>query len=354
MVKSNSTISHKTGLPPGSLVYLGASQDTTSRLSALTYNLDGLQEKSLRSLDELDFEQPAAAVTWVVVEGLTDINIIESVGKRFQIHPLVLEDILNPHQRPKFEEYNDYLYIVLKALIPTAEKFAVHYEQISILVLKDFVFVFKEKIDGLFSPVRQRIENDQSRFRTQGSDYLTYAILDLIVDGNFTLLDALAETIDNIEEELLREPDAGTLRKIQAIKREITHIHRFISPLRELLSSLLRSDSPLIKEKNLIYFRDVHDHAIRVSESVDLYRDILSGLLDIYISSVSNRMNEVMKVLTVFASIFIPLTFITGIYGMNFEFMPELKWRWGYPSLWLAFVGISLGLLVYFKRKKWL
>ncbi|HDS15496.1 MAG TPA: magnesium/cobalt transporter CorA [Proteobacteria bacterium] len=354
MQKFPSKISRKAGMPPGTLVYLGADHHAGSKLSIITYDAHDFQEYTIASLEEISPEQKPGSVTWIIIEGLSDIGVIEALGRRFKIHPLVLEDILNPHQRPKFEDYDDYLYIVLKTLMPAPSNSAACAEQISILVLEGFVFVFREKSDDLFTPVLQRTRNHLSRFRSQGSDYLTYALLDLLVDGNFILLDTLSENVDAIEEELLSAPDAGTLKKIQAIKRELTHMHRFISPLRELLSTMLHSDSHLIMEKNLIYFRDVQDHAIRVSERLDLYREILSGLLDIYVSGISNKMNEVMKVLTVFASIFIPLTFITGIYGMNFEYMPELKWRWAYPFLWLAFIIISLILLSYFKKKKWL
>ena len=266
----------------------------------------------------------------------------------------MLEDILNTHQRPKFEEHEDYIYIVLKGLLPTDDYFSVNYEQISILLFKNFVFTFKEKIDDSLAPVAKRIVGSKGRFRSLGTDYLTYAILDLIVDQNFVVIDFLAEVIDALEEEILANPTVKTLKSIQTVKREIISIRRFISPLRELLSSLLRTDSHLIQQSMLIYYRDVLDHVLRVYESLDSYRDILTNLLDIYNSSISNKMNEVMKVLTVFTSIFIPLTFIVGIYGMNFEYMPELKWRWAYPTLWVAFLIITVTLLVYFKKKKWL
>ncbi|MBF0233661.1 MAG: magnesium/cobalt transporter CorA [Desulfamplus sp.] len=353
MSDSLSNISEKSGMPPGSLVHVGEIHGPESRISIINYSKATILEHNVQSVDEILSYKDQDSITWVIVEGLTNISIIESIGRIFNIHPLVLEDILNTHQRPKFDEYDEYLYIVLKGLLPETSEFSVAYEQISILVLKNFVFTFKEKVDEIFLPVIQRIRNS-SRFRNLGTDYLTYAILDLIVDQNFTLVDALGDTIDSVEDELLSNPTSETLNTIQNVRREIVHIRRFISPLRDLLASIIRSDSEIIDEKNLIYFRDVLDHALRVAEAIDSYRDIFSGLLDIYISNLSNRMNQVMKVLTVFSSIFIPLTFIAGIYGMNFEYMPELKWRWAYPVLLAVFIVIPVVLLLYFKKKRWL
>jgi len=351
---SISNVSDKAGMSPGSLVHIGEMVDAESRMSVIDYSQENIEEQSIQSTDELLRFIDKNTVTWLNVEGLKDVELIESIGGILNIHPLVLEDILNTHQRPKFEEYDDYLYIVLKGLTLENEKFAVSYEQISILVLNNFIVTFKEKQDDIFAPLKQRLKNGKGRIRKLGSDYLAYAILDTIVDQKFILLDSIDEVIESIEGELLANPTSETLVTIQGIKRELIYIRKSISPLRELLSSALRSESVLIRQETHIYFRDVYDHVIRITESIESYRDMLSGLLDIYISSVSNKMNEVMKVLTVFASIFIPLTFIAGIYGMNFEYMPELKWRWAYPTLWVSFISIPIVLLLYFKGKKWL
>ncbi len=227
--------------------------------------------------------------------------------------------------------------------------------QISLLVLKNFVFVFKEKKDALFHPIQKRIRSKRDRLRKFGTDYLTYTILDIIVDQNFIVIDSLDDAINSIEDTLLAsEPTKDTLNTIQRLKREVANIRKHVSPIRELIAGMLCSESELIDEKTHIYLKDVSDHAIRIIESIESYRDILIGLLDIYISIVGNKMNEIMKVLTIFASIFIPLTFLAGIYGMNFEYMPELKWKWAYPALWSVFITISVVLLIYFKRKKWL
>ncbi len=354
MSGSISRASGKSGFPPGSLIHVGDVRESITRISVIDYSKDAVTEQEIKSLDEILQYKETSTVTWVVIEGLTNVELVEKIGALFAIHPLVLEDILNTHQRPKFEEYGDYLYIVLKSLMPENGQFTVNYEQISLLVLKNFVFTFKEKQDTLLHPLMQRIRNSKGRFRSQGSDYLTYAILDTVVDQNFVLMDALDESINGLEDELFTHPTPKVLTGIQLLKREIIGIRRNTSPVRELMAGLLRSESELISEYTRLYLRDVSDHTIRVMELVESYRDILSGLLDIYLSSVSHKMNEVMKVLTVFASIFIPLTFLAGIYGMNFEYMPELKWKWAYPALWGAFVAIPVVLLVYFRRKKWL
>ena len=265
----------------------------------------------------------------------------------------MLEDILNTHQRPKLEEHDDYLYVVLKSLLPENDRFSVVYEQVSFLVLKNFIFTFKEKADSLLSPLLKRLENSRGRFRSTGADYLLYTILDTIVDLNFDIMDQLEETLTLLEEEIFSNPTPAALEKIHEIKREIINMRRYISPIRDILSGLLRSESELIDDSTHIYLSDVHDHVLRIIESLETHRDILSGLIEIYLSSISSKMNEVMKVLTVFASVFIPLTFITGIYGMNFEAMPELKSAWGYPAVWLVFIATSVGLLLYFRRKGW-
>lgn len=354
MTESLSTSSEKAGLPPGSLIHVGDALETVTRMSVIDYSKENIKEQKIQSLDEILKYKDSDTVTWVIIEGLTHVDIVERIGTIFGIHQLVLEDILNTNQRPKFEEYDDHLYIVLKCLLSADEQFTVSDEQISLLVLKNFVFLFKEKKDALFHSVQQQIRTSKGRFRSLGADYLTYAILDTIVDQNFILIDSLDEAITSLEDSLLAsEPTQDTLNKIQSLKREINNIRRHISPIRELLAGMLHSESELINEKTHIYLRDVSDHAIRIIESIESYRDILTGLLGIYISSVSNKMNEIMKVLTVFASIFIPLTFLVGIYGMNFEYMPELKWKWAYPTLWAAFIAIPFVLLIYFKRKKW-
>ncbi len=354
MSESLHRTSEKTGLIPGSLIHVGEVLDTQSRISLVDYSKEHVKEEQVESIEDVLKYKDVQSITWVIVEGLAEVHIVEKIGSLFGIHPLILEDILHTHQRPKFEEYEEYLYIVLKCLLPEGENFSVSYEQISLLVLKDFVFMFKEKSDELLDPVMQQIKYSQGRIRHQNSDYLMYAILDTIVDQNFLLIDALDERILSLEDELYSQPRQETLYAIQRLKREIISIRKFVSPIRELMAGLFRSDSGLIHETTRAYLKDVSDHIIHIIESIESYRDVLSGMIEIYMSNVSNKMNEVMKVLTVFASIFIPLTFLAGVYGMNFEYMPELRWKWAYPALWMVFIAISIISLVYFKRKKWL
>ncbi|MDX1697327.1 MAG: magnesium/cobalt transporter CorA [Thiohalobacterales bacterium] len=355
MTESKTSITGKAGLPPGSLVHVGEVLEARTRMTVIDYSKENLVEQQFHSVDEVLEYKDTDSVTWIIIEGLADIAIVEQIGAAFDIHQLVLEDILNTHQRPKFEEYDDHLYIVLKSLLAEGEGFAVSSEQISLLVLDNIVITFKEKSEDLLQPVIQRIKASKGRLRSMGTDYLAYAILDTVVDHYFVLMDSLDEVISPLEESLLSfEPTQEMLNTIQLLKRDIIYIRRYVSPTRDLMSGILRSESGLINEKTQIYLRDVLDHVMRVTESIESYRDVLSGLHDIYISSVSNKMNEIMKVLTVFASIFIPLTFLAGIYGMNFEYMPELRWKWAYPVLWLMFITIPLVLLLYFKRKRWL
>jgi magnesium transporter len=343
--KSRTQESHKTGLPPGSLVHVGDLLIENTCISVIDYNKDTVAEKNLSSIDELSSLRGTDTVSLVTIEGLANVEVVEKVGELFGIHQLVLEDIL----------YEDYLYIVLKGMVSVGKQFKIDYEQISLLVLDKLVIVFKERKDDLIAPVIQRIRTSKGRFRSLGADFLAYSILDAIIDQNFVLIDSLDEAITVLEDELLAgDPSKTLLNRIQRLKREIINIRRYVSPIRELINEMLRSESPLIEEKTHIYLKDVSDHAIRIVESIELHRDIISGLLEIYISSISNKMNEVMKVLTIFASIFIPLTFLTGIYGMNFEHMPELKLPWTYPALWVVFLVVPTVLLTYFWRKKWL
>lgn len=355
MAESLTTSSDKIGLPPGSIIHVGDVHQTETRISLIDYGNDHVEQRQIENLDDILKYQGSESVTWVIIEGLANAELVGRLGELFTIHPLVVEDILTVHQRPKFEEYEHYLYIVIKSLLSENEQFEVDDEQISILLLEKFVFVFKEKTDELFHPLVQRIQTSKGRFRSMGADYLAYAILDIVVDRLFILVDSLDEAINSVEDALLTaEPTKDILLKIQRLKKELIHIRRYVSPIREVMAEMLRSESELIREKTQIYLRDVSDHAIRIIESIESYKDILSNLMDIYISSVSNKMNEVMKVLTVFASIFIPLTFLAGIYGMNFEYMPELKWKFAYPFMWLVFIAIPAVLLTYFKKKKWL
>jgi magnesium transporter len=269
------------------------------------------------------------------------------------LHPLILEDILNTEQRPKSEDHGDYLYIVLRLFHEGAGGVLVP-EQVSIVLGHNWLISLQEKEGNLFDPIRERLRNGKGRLRKAGPDYLAHALLDAMVDSYFATLDKFGEKIENLEEELIGRPSPATLRTLQTLKREMILLRKSAWPLREMLGCLSRSDSTLVREQSIIYFRDIYDHAVQVIDTIETYRDMLSGMLDIYLSSISNRMNEIMKVLTIFATFFMPLTFLAGVYGMNFKYMPELEWRWGYFALWGVMIVVSLLMLFYFRKKRWL
>jgi len=282
------------------------------------------------------------------------VDIIEKMGNHFNIHPLVLEDILNTGQRPKMEDFVDYIFVVLKMLYYDEKENEVRAEQVSVILGSNYVISFQETEGDVFDPIRERIRNDRGRIRKMGADYLAYALIDIIVDNYFAILEKLGEKIEDIEDELVTNPALETLQSIHSLKREMIFLRKSVWPLREVINRLERWESPLINKSLDIYLRDMYDHTIQVIDSIETFRDMLSGLLDIYLSSVSNRMNEIMKVLTIIATIAIPLTVITGLYGMNFQFMPELQWQWSYPIVLLAMLTLGLLMIRYFRRRKWI
>jgi magnesium transporter len=288
------------------------------------------------------------------VEGVHDVEIIRHLGERFALHPLVLEDIVNTGQRPKIEDYDDYLFIVLRMLRPTGGGEFTS-EQLSMILGPSYLFTFQEGLQGdVFDMVRERLRNNKGKGRAMGADYLAYALIDAIVDSYFSVLEDLGERIVNLEEELTLAPDTTTLHEINNIKKEIIFLRKAVWPLREAVSFLERGDSHLLSPATRLYFRDVYDHTVQVIDTVETYRDLLSGMLDLYLSSISNRTNEIMKFLTVIGTIFMPLTFLVGVYGMNFKHMPELEWHNGYFMLWGLMIGLSIAMIIYFRRKRWL
>jgi magnesium transporter len=353
MVESLNYPSEKAGLPPGTLVHVGKEPAIASRITLISYSPEHFEQHPVASIDDILRHRVPGATLWVHCEGLDIVEMIEAIGHHFAVHPLVLEDILNTHQRPKFEEYDTYLFLVGKTL-SSSDALTVRHEQVSILMFSDTLFTFRETSDVLFNSLIQRLTNAKGRIRSMGTDYLTYVILDAIVDNYFALADTLEEALEDLEIKLLDRPRPKTFATTQLLKRELVFIRKAITPLREVLLAVLRSESALLQEKTQPFFRDVLDHTLRVIDTMDSYRDLLNGMLDIYLSNASNRMNEIMKVLTVFATIFIPLTFIAGVYGMNFDYMPELHWRWSYPALWGCFFLIPAVLLTLFRKKKWL
>jgi len=343
------------GQSPGTLVHIGEQKTESVSINLMEYDAEGyLMEKEAPSLAELAAAIDTPAVTWIIVTGLHEIDILEDIGKTFAIHPLLMEDILNTNQRPKIEHYDDYIYLILKTMHWLPEPGIIEPEQISIILGQNFVLVFQEQARDIFDPIRRSIRDDLGRSRKMGADYLAYRLVDTIVDHYFIILENIGDQIESLEEDLLSEQTPITVQNIHQLKRELLFMRKSVWPLREVIGGLQRGESPLFQKATLIYVRDVYDHTIQVIDTVETFRDIMSGLLDIYLSSVSNRMNEVMKVLTVIATIFIPLTFITSLYGMNFHYMPELGWRWGYPLVWLSIIVISSGMLIYFRQKNWI
>jgi magnesium transporter len=344
----------KAGLPPGTLVHIGATPAEAVQITLLRYSQTDFREEHYRKLEECLPHLDHGGVTWVNVEGVHDVEVIRRLGECHRFHPLVLEDIVNTVQRPKIEDYGDYLFIVLRMLLPAnSNQFAS--EQLSIILGPDYIFTFQEGIEGdLFDSVRDRIRSAKGKIRGMGADYLAYALIDAIVDGYFSVLENLGERIVNVEEDLALTPDRATLHVINGMKKEIIFLRKAVWPLREAISFLERGDSNLLNAATRVYFRDIYDHTVQVIDTVETYRDLLSGMLDLYLSSISNRTNEVMKFLTVIGTIFMPLTFLVGVYGMNFKHFPELEWRYGYYCLWVVMLAMSLAMVMLFRRKRWL
>jgi magnesium transporter len=346
--------SKKAGLPPGTLVHIGERKTETAQITLIDYDETQFTQEQVKTVEECFPFKDKPTVTWINIDGLHDVKIIEKLGSHFNLHPLLLEDILNTEQRPKMEDFGDYIFLVLKMLRYEDKTKQIEAEQVSLILGPNWVITFQEREGDVFNAVRERIKKGKSRIRKMGSDYLTYALVDAIVDNYFIILEEFAEAIEDTETELATNPTRETLQTIRTMKREMVFLRKSVWPLRELVSSLERGGAPLIHESTGIYLRDVYDHTIEVIDTVESFRDMISGMLDIYLSSISNRMNEVMKVLTIFAAIFIPLTFLAGVYGMNFEYMPELKWHWGYFGVLIIMASVASVMLVYFRRKRWL
>ena len=354
MPKLTGRESEKAGLPPGTMVHIGKKYTGECKISILDYDQKHFQEREVKDVKECFPFKASPTITWINIEGIHDIPVIEQLGKDFDLHPLILEDIVNTLQRPKMEDYDDYVYMVLKMISYECKTSEIIIEQVSIILGKNYLLSFQEGIEGdVFNPLRERIRNKKGKFRTMGSDYLAYSLIDAIVDGYFLVLEKLGEKIEDVEEQLVANPERSTLHALHQLKRDMIFLRKSVWPLRELINKLERRESCLIQEATSIYLRDVYDHTIQIIETIESYRDMLSGMLDIYLSSISNRTNEVMKVLTVIATIFIPITFLVGLYGMNFKFMPEFNWQWGYPMVWGIIIASSLAMLFYFRRKKW-
>ncbi|HUH73230.1 MAG TPA: magnesium/cobalt transporter CorA [Chitinophagales bacterium] len=347
-------ISTKKGKPPGSLIYMGPRKDVPITIDYIQYNSEKYSEKRLKKFSESTELQSEDYITWIDIKGLHDLALIEKIGKVANIHSLTLEDLLNVNQRPKVDFYDEYIFIVVQILKFDKETSVIESEQLSIIINEKSVITFLEGNSTIFDTLKSRMEKTVGKVRNGSADYLAYSILDLVIDDYYEVVEKIGERIEEVEEQLIIQAKKLAIRDIYEIKRELIDLKKTVSPIREIITKLEKSDSPFINEKTRLYLRDLYDHAIQIIDTIEQYRDLTSGLADMYLSSVSNKMNEIIKVLTILSSVFIPLTFIVGVYGMNFKNMPELEWHYGYYISLVFMLIISILMLLYFKWRKWL
>lgn len=344
----------KGGKPPGSLVYLGKPGTEEIEFRLTRYNRESCEELLTTDLDAcLGWREPGKS-TWIHVNGLHDAHVIGSLGRHFNVEPLILEDLLNTAHRPKLEEYDDFLFVVLKIITRDGSERGFAVRQFSMILGPGFVLSFQESGEDIFGSLGKRLRNPASRVRRMAEDYLVYALMDTVVDHLFLVTEGMDERIEAAEEGILLDPSGANLTTIHSLKYEVILLRRFLLPIRDVTGRIGKADCPLIADETLIYLRDVHDHALHIVENIETCREITNTLLETYHSSVSSRINEVMQVLTIISTIFIPLSFLAGVYGTNFKYIPELEWRWGYPMFWGIVLFVGILMLVYFKKRKWL
>ncbi|MGD8276763.1 MAG: magnesium/cobalt transporter CorA [Gemmatimonadota bacterium] len=346
----------KPGAAPGTIVHTGEKRLEQPRITLIRYGPEAFESREIEP-DEIAgcFPPPDSGhVTWLNVDGLHDTELLRGLGQRAGLHPLIVEDIGSVGQRPKQEEYDGSHYIVLRMLRYDDTNYQVEEEQLSVVVGPDYVLSFQESVGDSFDPVRERLRQARGQIRSRGADYLAYALMDAVVDEYFTVIEKIGDRLEDLEQDVILDPRQETVRDIHHLKNELLVMRRAVWPLRDLFNTLIRDDSPLFSDVTRVYLRDAYDHAVQVIDNTETMRDLTAGLLDMYLSSVSNRMNETMKVLTIIATIFIPLTFLAGVYGMNFEYMPELHWPWAYPVVWIIMVAVAVAMFVWFRRKSWL
>ncbi|MGB9594844.1 MAG: magnesium/cobalt transporter CorA, partial [Candidatus Poribacteria bacterium] len=355
MTRSKKKRNKKTGLPPGTLVYTGEKDQLPIKITVIDYDEKNFLEHEIKNIEECSDYKNKPTVTWINIDGTHRIDVIESIGKIFGVHPLVLEDLMSVGQRPKMENYDKYVFIVLRMLTYNNKIDEIQDEQLSLIVGNNFVISLQEsdKEGDVFDPIRIRLRDGKGYIRKMKADFLAYVLIDLIVDNYFSIVEMLQEKTEQAEELILKDPTSHNLYEINLLKRNLIYVRKAFWPLREAISILERGETELFSQNTLLHLRDVHDHIIRLIDTIDNLRDIISDMMNIYLSSISNKLNEVMKVLTIISTIFIPLTFLAGIYGMNFKYMPELEWKLGYPILWLIMIIIGVSMVIYFKLKKW-
>lgn len=346
----------KAGAPPGTIMHLGEHKTYRIKITRINYCEENFNVSYDISLDTLFETEKEHAVEWINFDGIHDVEMIERIGRHYAINMLVLEDIVNSSQRPKIEEYDDYAYIVLRMLTYNEKYKEIESEQVSIILKheQNTLLTFQEKESDDFEPIRERIMKKKGKVHRMSADFLCYSIMDFIIDNYFTVLEKIGERVDSIEEEVLGNPSEMTIHKLHSLKRDTLAIKKSLWPMRDILGVMLKPDNSIVEEPTRLFLRDAYDHTVEAIETVEAYRDFISGLVDVYHSRISNRMNEIMKVLTLISTIFIPLTFIAGVYGMNFKYMPELEWRLGYYLIIIIMFGMAVGMLIFFKRKRWL
>ena len=323
-------------------------------VDVVQYNADSFGEYTLDSLTDLSKPTDASKVHWTNVTGVHDPQLVKEIGEIFNLHPLVLEDIANTSQRPKLEEFDDYAYVVAKMVMFRNQGIAIRSEQISFVLGKNYLLTFQEESGDVFEGVRKRIRESKGRIRSQGGDFLLYALLDAIIDHYFVVLERFGEELERIEDAVLESYDtADMIRSVYSVRRELVLLRKAVWPLRELIKGLQDTELKLIQKKTKLFVRNLYDHTVQVMDTIESFRDLVSSIREMHMTAMSNKMNAIMKVLTIIATIFIPLTFVAGIYGMNFEYMPELKWRLGYPISIAVMVGMAGAMVYYFKRKRW-
>jgi magnesium transporter len=343
---------HNVGDPPGTILYTGDNHGGRIKISLIEYDENDYFEKEYYDLSECLENVRPKLVKWINVEGLHKVEVIEKLGQVYNIHPLTLEDIVHIDQRPKFEDYDNYVVGIMKMIRFTNK---VEAEQLSIVLLKDTVISFQEPQGGdAFDIIRNRLRQGKGRVRKAGPDYLAYALMDAVVDCYFNAIERIGDKVEEIEEDIIKTGGKEDLIELYHLKRQMIYLRKQVWPMRDMIANMIRSETKLISEPTDFYLRDLQDHVTRIIDTVETYRDLLSGIMDIYLSTNANKMNEVMKVLTIMSSIFIPVTFIAGVYGMNFDFMPELHSKWGYLGVWIVMIAVMGGLIIYFKRKKWM
>lgn len=349
----NQNISEKAGFPPGSLIHIGKHKKEKTSIDVIDYTKQDYSEISCAIIEESYKYKDTDTISWININGLNDTELINKLSLEYGLHSLLIEDILNTEHRPKLEEFNDYLFFTLKMIGINKKGNAIISEQVSFILGKNYLLTFQEKKGDVFNSLRIRLKKNKNTTRQKGIDYLFYRLIDTIVDNYFFVIEYLNENIEALEERVLNSPETDTLKDIQKIKRELISLRKIISPLRDIVGTLRTNDS-LISDKTKPYLKDVYDHIIHVNESLESQKDILSSIMDLYLSGVNNKMNQVMKLLTIISTIFIPLTFIAGIYGMNFKHMPELENPYGYVITWGVMIFLFILMILFFKRKKWL